>query len=453
MENVMKQSLRLLAALVLAASAHVTGQVRPIAPPLAAPVPETTVFSPSLRFEGKVVEQLANGRSVREVAYLRGRKFVWQGQIANRLATPERLVDDGGLAPAVEQMTRDELAKELRGVALFNGHQFQEAEPAYDLADEVIRLRELELKDPLAARASLGKSPAQGNATYTRELEAEGPLQRQSPVAAGRAGGTLRGTGPVSQIVHGSDNRGVMDNTIYPHRTQIVFDNTGSTSTINGAEGSGTLIGPSTAMSVAHVFWDETADTWESDHRWAPGYDSLDANPSPYGEWYRCYWVTIPTAYTNGNSSAHDYAVLDFDVGCNSVRDGVNSDQPGSTVGWLGFYTASSSDIESHTGYVRGYPGLGTCGNPGVSCNIRVWGDTSSASENNATSNMIEHQADTSGGQSGSGFYHYADPSCSGCGYGPYPVGMHRAGSTNYNLARRFDSTVYAFLQAYSSDY
>ena len=66
--------------------------------------------------------------------------------------------------------------------------------------------------------------------------------------------------------MHGAaDDRDVMDNTIYPHRTQIVFDNTGSTSSINGAEGSGTLIGPSTAMSVAHVFWDEAADTWEAD--------------------------------------------------------------------------------------------------------------------------------------------------------------------------------------------
>jgi V8-like Glu-specific endopeptidase len=244
-----------------------------------------------------------------------------------------------------------------------------------------------------------------------------------------------------------------MNNTIYPHRTQIVFDNTGSTGSISAAEGSGTMIGPSTAMSVAHVFWDEAADTWEATHRWAPGYDSQDANRSPYGEWHGCYWVTIPTAYTNGNSSAHDYAVIDYDVGCNSVRDGVNSDAPGATVGWLGFYTASTSDIESRLGYVRGYPGTGTCGTPGVACNVRVWGDTSSASENNATSNMIEHQADSSGGQSGSAFYHYADPSCSGCGYGPYLVGMHRAGSASYNQARRFDSTVYSFMRAYSSDY
>ena len=70
-------------------------------------------------------------------------------------------------------------------------------------------------------------------------------------------------------------------------------------------------------MSVAHVFWDEAADTWEATHRWAPGYDSQDANPVRTVNGIGCYWVTIPTAYTNGNSSAHDYAVIDYDVGCN----------------------------------------------------------------------------------------------------------------------------------------
>jgi V8-like Glu-specific endopeptidase len=432
----MTRSLSLPLAILLAASTQAATQLGSNTPGTVPAMPETTVFSPSLRFEGRVVQRLADGKMIREVAYMRGRKFVWQGHIADRVATPERLDDLGDTGPDVDQMSRDDLAEHLRGLALFNGHQFQEAEPAYDLADEVIRLHQQASDKSSAEDSAPGKSPAQGNAASPRLLDESGALQPFRP-----------------QSVHGADDRTVMDNTIYPHRTQIVFDNTGSTSSINGAQGSGTLIGPSTAMSVAHVFWDEAGDTWEADHRWAPGYDSLDANPSPYGEWYGCYWVTIPTAYTNGNSSTDDYAVLDFDVGCNVIRDGVNSDEPGATVGWLGFYTASAGDIEGHLGYVRGYPATGTCGNPGVACNVRVWGDTSSASENNATTNTIEHQADTSDGQSGSGFYHYADPSCGGCGYGPYLVGMHRAGSTNYNLARRFNSTVYSFLQAYSSDY
>jgi V8-like Glu-specific endopeptidase len=84
---------------------------------------------------------------------------------------------------------------------------------------------------------------------------------------------------------------------------------------------------------------------------------------------------------------------------------------------------------------------------------VRIWGDVSSSSENDATSSAIRHQADTSGGQSGSGFYHYANPSCSGCGFGAYLVGSHRAGAAPYNIARRFTSVVYNFMKAYSGDY
>lgn len=116
MEHLVKQSRRLLLlGLLIAASPDASGQLPPFGViEVAAPVPETTVLSPSLRFEGKVVAQLSDGRSVREVAYLRGRKFVWQKRLANPLVTPERIVDDGGLAPPVEQMTREELTKKLR---------------------------------------------------------------------------------------------------------------------------------------------------------------------------------------------------------------------------------------------------------------------------------------------------------------------------------------------------
>jgi len=139
-------------------------------------------------------------------------------------------------------------------------------------------------------------------------------------------------------------------------------------------------------------------------------------------------------------------------VGCNSVDNGVNSDRPGATVGWLGHYTASGSTIEDLTGHVRGYPAAGTCGNPpGQACNVRVWGDISS--ESDASSEEIRHGADTSEGQSGSAFYHYADPSCSGCNHGPYLVGIHRVGGTTTNGARRYESAVRSFVQAYSSEF
>lgn len=411
--------------------------------PGALQMPAESVFSRALRFQGDVVERLPSGRAIRKTAFLRGKRFEWVGEAASRspdVENPATL----DRAPDIESLSVEELAENLRGVALFEGHQFVEAQPPLALARHVKTLRELERSGAATediAKQLPGRGASQGNAKPTGDLAAAELVGK-----SGKGGDNVR-------IVHGADDRRVMNNRAYPHRTHIVFDNTGSTSSINGSQGSGTLIGPSTAMSVAHVFWHEANNTWESTHRWAPGYDSQDADPSPYGEWYGCYWVTIPTGYTIYESTSYDYAVLDFDVGCNSVRNGVNSDNPGTTVGWLGNYTASASAIEGRTGYMRGYPGNGTCGNPAASCGVRVWGDISWSSENDARSTTIRHQADSSGGQSGSAFYHYADPSCSGCGYGAYLVGMHRAGYSSYNQARRYNSTVRSFMLSYSSDY
>jgi len=407
------------------------------APDLEAHAGEASIFSKSLRFEGEVVEVLPNGRVIRETAIHRGKRLRWTRKVENRVATPERLSQPTEAAASIDELSVAELAENLRGLMLFGDHEFIEAEPAWDLAHRVKLIRELELAgvtDDFIASLIPSGAPSQGRIDLRSEV-----------------GGDPQGP---AQIVHGTDDRDVMLNMSYPHRAQIVFDNTRTDLGINGSQGSGSLIGPSTIASVAHVFWDEDNDTWEASFLWAPGYDSEDADPNPWGE-FGCYAVTIPGAYPNNESdNEYDYAVVDTDVGCNIVRDGVNSDEPGATVGWLGWYAASTSAIEGTTGYVRGYPGsTQTCGNPGVPCNTRVWGDTSSALENDRNGKVIRHQADTSGMMSGSGFYHYADPTCGGCDHGAYVVGFHRAGSAPYNLARRLGGTIANFIEDNSSDY
>lgn len=410
--------------------------------------PDENVVSDILRFRGRVVEELPSGEVIRETAFIHGREFRWQRKPGKRVGTPDLETGVPSAPLDLDSISVEKLAESLRGLALYQGHVFLEAKPPLELARQVKehhRLLQRGASQEELERLFPGVAVAQGTAARTTDFE---KVEGRAP--AGAAGQV----GPPAEIVHGVDNRIVLDNRIYPHRAQIVFDNTGSTSSINGSQGSGTLIGRSTALSAAHVFWDEGNDTWEADHIWAPGFDSQDADSSPWGDWFRCYWVTIPLAYTtNESQNAWDFAVLDFNVGCNSVDNGVNSDRPGATVGWLGHYTASGSTIEDRLGYVRGYPGTGTCGNPGQACNVRVWGDTSSASENDASSEEIRYDADTTGGQSGSAFYHYADPSCSGCGHGPYLVGIHRVGGTTTNGARRYESTVRSFVQAYSSEF
>jgi V8-like Glu-specific endopeptidase len=412
------------------------------------PTLEETIVSPSLRFEGRVVGTMHGGKPIRERAYFRGREFVWRRETGHRLPTPDEepfTKDEGGV---IDDMSLDELAQNLRGLALFEGHEFFESAPAYDLALDVKNYVEMERggASPETLQRFFPGVPASQGATPRELVRSRGTRPSASPLLV-----------PGEQITQGPDNRIVLNNLIYPHRVHIVFDNTGSTATIDESRGSGALIGPSTAMSVAHVFFDNFNDTWWADHRWAPGYDSQDADPSPWGEWYRCYWVIIPAGYASATtaSATHDFdfAILDFDAGCNSVRNGVNSDHPGSTVGWLGNYTAPASEIEARTGYVRGYPGPGNCGSPAQACNVRVWGGTSSLGLNDATSTAIHHQADTTSGQSGSAYYLYTDPSCSGCGLGAYLVGMHSAGSGDYNIARRYTSAVRSFMKAYSSDY
>lgn len=255
-------------------------------------MPEESVFSRVLRFQGDVVEILPSGQAIRKTAMIRGKQFEWVGEAVGLVAADENPAA-ADRAPDIDSIGIEELAENLRGTAIFRGHMFIEAEAPIELATEMKRLRELErngASDKEIEKLLRGTPASQGTDERTDDLgKAEQGEYGAKPSTK---------PGNDTRIVHGTDDRRVMNNRSYPHRTHIVFDNTGSTSSINGSQGSGTLIGPSTAMSVAHVFWNEAGNTWESTHRWAPGYDSQDSDPSPYGEWYGCYWVTIPTAYT-----------------------------------------------------------------------------------------------------------------------------------------------------------
>ena len=380
----------------------------------------------TLEFHGAVVDITDQGEVIRETALFHGQEYIWMGKLESSGGSPESpsQADD---VPSLDEITLAELAEDLRGMAFYQGHRFLQAEPAWALAGRV--------KDIHALRQA-GASLSELSALIPQVAPS------QSVADTEQAEG-----GPEFRTVHGFDDRAVMSNTSYPHSTHIVFDNAGSA--INGSEGSGSLIGSSTAMSVAHVFWDEDADDWEGTHRWAPGYDNQDADASPFGVWTGCYWVTIPQGYADHESKKYDYAVVDFNTpNCSGTNDGVDVDHPGDSTGWLGARVAPNSEIKDRTAYVRGYPGLGTCGNPARDCDVRVWGDTSASSENKTPTGdiTIKHKADTSGGQSGSAIYHYVDG-------GAYLIGMHRAGGNTYNFARKYNSTVANFMSDHSDDY
>jgi V8-like Glu-specific endopeptidase len=375
---------------------------------------------------GNPVETLASGELMRDTLIIKGREHRWRRKVqfpkAPQGAESPR-ADDGR---TLDDFSEEELAEGLRAVVLYQGHEFVQVEPAYDAARRAKEYLRLSRSTDAADRLAL-------------------QLSAKQPSLGALGGVDVSSADVVPKSVLGTDTRTVMNNLAFPHRTHTVWDNTSTGSGINGAEGTSSTIGRSTALSAAHVFWDEAANTWEPVFQWAPGYDSQDANPTPYGAWLGCYFVTIPNGYVANENHFYDFAVLDFNVPCNLGQDFI-----GDTTGWLGTWLASEDQIEGNTMNVRGYPAPGSCGSAGAACNVRIWG--SSASGTVLSGTEIRHQVDTSEGQSGSAAYINFDPP-GALGSGNYLVGIHRAGGTTYNVARLFDSTVYSLLVSASDDF
>lgn len=159
--------------------------------------------------------------------------------------------------------------------------------------------------------------------------------------------------------VFGADNReDRRDNTSYPMRTQVYIE-TSDTS------GSATLIGPSTAVSAAHVV--HTGNGWKSNIRWSPGVDSRDSVTYAYkpGSSYPttdtsngtrpCKLIAVPGGWVGDRDPDWDFSVLEFDVDV-AGNSGCN-EQPGEIVGWLAWGFVNESHTDGKQGYIYAYPG------------------------------------------------------------------------------------------------
>lgn len=423
------------------AIALVGGCALEVEPSTTSPV---TRFSETLTMQGAPIETLASGEVIREVAIINGERYFWSRKIEQwgNADAPEQLAPASSKA---DTRTEAQLAEELRTATLVHGHEFIAEEPAYELARMIIEARRLQALGDTEALAELMPPRAQflgtagGSEDDAIDVGESGPLFER-------------------KTIFGTDNRAAQNNLNFPHRTHIVLDNTNAGASISGSECTATLIGNSTALSSAHCFWDEGNNTWEPGMRWAPGYDSADADPSPWGEFYTnngswCYWVRIPAGYMTNEDSVNDYAVVDFKNACNLTVQGVSSEAPGATVGGLGSWIATEAQIEGNTGRNFGYPsnsGGATCGSAGAACGVRVWGHTASGTVLSGTS--IRTEIDVTGGHSGSAFYINFDPP-GGLALGNYLVGIVRDESPSYNTARLLDATVWGFVQANSWEY
>jgi V8-like Glu-specific endopeptidase len=395
---------------------------------------------------GRLVTTLVDGSEIREVMFYRGTKMRFQGQIDERRApSAERVIAEAGTARKLSEYGIDELADGFRARMLYRGKfDYLQDDAAYDVASKALEHQDLMDRGEFELAADLFPATAPGAGKVSRPL---GEDQEAIPEQ-------------IQKAVIGTDNRTVQNNLTGPNAAVIVVDNTSTGSGINGAEGTAFMIARSTAMSVAHVFWDEAADTWEAWHRWSPGFDSGDASTSPWGDFFACYNPVMPQAYATNENFDWDYIMLDFisgpNGGCNVVSDGVNSNAPGDNVGWFGTIVAADATIEAQTVRVNGYPAVGTCGSGGASCGVRIWGHSdvrSGAGDTfpDATGNQVRYTADTTDGQSGSPAFALFDPAGASPN-GNYIFGMHRGASGSENHARRWDAGVRSFVVTYSPD-
>jgi V8-like Glu-specific endopeptidase len=212
----------------------------------------------------------------------------------------------------------------------------------------------------------------------------------------------------------------------------------------NSASCTGSLLGPKTAISSAHCFYDNSTSSWYPTWNWAFGVatrliSGVKQQWSAFGNYIGCYSFWIPSSFVGSNTVDNDFAAIEF--GCNLT--------PGSVVGAHGSWTASSSQISSSTVRVTGYPGSLPASTPSnflVPTLLTQTNAVGGALVDSSNATRILHGVDTTGGQSGSALL---QPIFGGASV--YLTGIHKGGYAGQNHARRFDSTVYGFLKTYTS--
>ncbi len=327
-----------------------------------------------------------------------GRRFVLAPSGGVARAVGSRSVRTSIVPKPVDAMDLDELAEALRPVTFVGGREYRLDTPDYEAAS-LVKAEEV-----------------LGGESYSPEGDAIGV-----------------GASPKSYCC-GADGRSVVrNNTVWPYKTVLAMaipdDDTYSwTSGVHG-ECTMQLIGPSTAISVAHCFHDGV--DWLDLAMWGAGPDAQDSPIFPvlYPGAYGCYLVYIPTAWIgSGGNFQYDYAVIDFRNTCQPA--------PGSDVGWLGWGAYSDEEIEGNAAYAYGVPTLKPYPQ------IRGMWTSSSTIVTGAYS--VDHGADCSDGDSGRGLRQYV-------GEDWRVTAVHSRGPANSKCRdRRITSEVTAFISANS---
>lgn len=286
-------------------------------------------------------------------------------------------------------------------------------------------------------------------------------LARYQQVAAEPGGGEPGGPHGVIADIFGADDRVAVpfsDVTTYPYRA-IAYTQTapGPAYAQYGAYGcTMTLIGPSTAISAAHCFWDRARGTWTPQKSWTFGvsnwrhrtiYGSTIVSTNQASPTYTgCYWVSIPAGYAASapEDFSYDYAVVEFS---NSQGPTCNL-APGNQLGWYGWWNATTSQIVNNGYRVTGYSGTIPAGSsayvfPSEITRTEPYGHVDTADGDP----YIELYANLAPGDSGSGFAQELFVA----GSSPYITGIVDGAGVARGIARRIDSTVEAFVRQSSA--
>ena len=202
---------------------------------------------------------------------------VGEARFVTNMVWPRSAPPAGVELNSVLELTDQELEEVLRPVVLGEGHEYT---VDYSLDGFVKQLRADDGERHTSSYAPVPRAK-------TEHIDPDSVL-----VASG---------------IIGADNRVVRrDNTLYPCRRLTYLPLAGG-----GYSGSGTMIGPSTALTAAHVVHNGT--NWLALPSVAPGSDRDDPTPFPFGN-FGGYNVTVPNGWinNNGGDARFDYAVIEF---------------------------------------------------------------------------------------------------------------------------------------------
>jgi V8-like Glu-specific endopeptidase len=181
---------------------------------------------------------------------------------------------------------------------------------------------------------------------------------------------------------------------------------------------SGAIIGPNSAISAAHCFFNPTTGTWKNFQYGAPGFDSLHSPNEPWGH-FNCFSIWMFSAFFTDTHvvSQWDIAAFDF-TGC--------TDNPTSTgVGWFGYII--NPNPSGRTLATDGYAS-------NLSCALgQVCGMTGTA-VNSGSALLLSSNLFLKGGMSGGPIFTTNTNQI---------MGNSIAVDTNTSYYRRFDTTVY----------